>query len=138
MRTAIDSNVISAIFSAESTAKDLINALGHSASQGGLVICPVVYTELHAYPGVTRADIHTFLEKTRITVDWTLERDIWELASERFALYAARRRQHSGNTKRLIADFLVGAHALLRADCLLTLDKRGYRENFGELTLIAV
>lgn len=136
MRTAIDSNVISAIWSGEPSARKLLIELGTSAERGGLVICSAVYAELHAYPGISRADIHAFVEKTRIVIDWAIERDIWEKAAERFAIYATRRRQHSGDPKRVLADFVIGAHALLRADRLVTLDKRGYQQNFSELALV--
>jgi predicted nucleic acid-binding protein len=35
-----------------------------------------------------------------------------------------------GNPKRLLVDFLIGAHAILKDDRLLTLDASCYREDF--------
>jgi predicted nucleic acid-binding protein len=50
MRTAIDTNVISALWSNESAAPKAAQRLGEAKSQGGLLIAPVVYAELLAYP----------------------------------------------------------------------------------------
>src|SRR5436305_572495 len=38
-----------------------------------------------------------------------------------------------GSAKRLLVDFIVGAHALIRADRLLTLDASRYAKDFPEL-----
>ena len=135
MRTAIDTNVISAIWSGERSARTLIADLGAAAERGGLVICPVVYAELLAYPGATGAFVDRFLSDTRLAIDWVIGREIWEKAAERFSAYAERRRRNGSESKRLIADFLIGAHALLQADQLMTMDRARYRADFGELTI---
>jgi predicted nucleic acid-binding protein len=104
---------------------------------GALVISPVVYVELRAYPTATEAIVDRFLEANRIEIDWLIEREIWELAAERFERYAnRRRRQGGGEAKRLTSDFLIAAHAIVRADRLITLDQRRYRADFPELTLV--
>jgi hypothetical protein len=36
----------------------------------------------------------------------------------------------------LVADFVIGAHALLRSDRLLTLDARLYKQDFPDLEII--
>ena len=110
--------------------------LDEAAERGGLVICPVVYAELRGSPRATASYVDGFLDETEIVTDWTFDEAIWRLASERYERYAARKRkQKMGEPKRLIADFLVGAHAMLRADVLLTLDPRPYRRDFAELSL---
>jgi predicted nucleic acid-binding protein len=38
--------------------------------------------------------------------------------------------------KRLLADFIIGSHALAQADRLMTLDPKRYRQDFPELKLI--
>lgn len=136
MRTALDANVISSIWSSEESAPRLLEQLEDALSCGGLVICPVVYAELHAYPRMSRQKIEEFLHSTRVTVDWRIDQEIWCLAGERFAEYAKRRRkQRHDSPKRMLADFVIGAHAQLQADRLLTLDQRRFRHDFPELIL---
>lgn len=137
MRTALDANVISSIWSFEESASRLTEQLGEALLQGGLIICPVVYAELHGYPRMSRDKIEHFLGLTRVVVDWQMDREVWDLAGERFSAYVARRRRqkHSG-PKRLLADFIIGAHAQLRADRLLTLDQQRFRHDFAELILL--
>ena len=136
MRTAIDTNILSALLTGEPNAGQIGQSLDTAGGRGGLVVCPIVYVELRAVPGATPSLIDAFLEQTSIVVEWNLDQAIWQLAAERYEKYAARKRkQRMGEPKRLIADFLVGAHALLRADVLLTLDPRPYRRDFPELAL---
>lgn len=136
MRTAIDTNVISAVWAGESSATAAMISLGNAAMEGSLVICPVIYIELRAYPGATSSFVGGFLEKTHIALDWNLEKPVWVLAAERFQQYAERRRrQEQGEPKRVMADYLVGAHASLHADRLLTFDQRVFRTDFPELRL---
>jgi predicted nucleic acid-binding protein len=78
-----------------------------------------------------------FLAKTGIAVDFSLDEPIWRRAAEGFAAYALRRRRSSGDhPKRLLVDFVIAAHALLRADRLMTLDARRYSQDFPDLRLV--
>lgn len=139
MRTAIDTNLISAIWTGEAAGSRGMNFLSEAESLGSLVISPIVYIELCGYPGVSAELIHRFLDKTRIAVDWTFERDIWQAAAERFQRYTERRRKQGFiQPTRLLADFLVGTHALLRADRFATLDQMVYRTDFPELSLAEI
>lgn len=137
MRTALDTNVLSSIWSGEPSEQAIRIAIHEAAAVGGLVLCPAVYGELRAYPGVTQEFLDNFLAKTRIVVDSELDSAVWRLAAERFAQYAERRRQSKGGIpKRLLADFIVGAHASLRADRLMTLDRERYEREFSELRIL--
>lgn len=137
MRTAIDTNVFSAIWSNEPSARKAIEQLVEARLEGALLISPVVFAELHAYPGATAAYVRDFLEATEVAVDYRLEERVWAETGLRFARYAARRRQSSGaNPKRLLADFLIGAHALVQADRLMTLDPQRYCQDFPEVRLL--
>lgn len=137
MRTAIDSNVFSAIWSNEAGARQAAEQLGEARMEGALLISPVVFAELLAYPGATVAYVRGFLEATGVVVDFRLEERVWTETGQRFARYAVRRRQSSGEgPRRLLADFLVGAHALVQADRLMTLDPKVYRQDFPEVRLV--
>ena len=137
MRTAIDTNILSALWGGESSARRISPFLFAAASAGGLVIHPVVYFEARAHPSASETVVNDFLEKTRIAVDWNIGQEVWLLAAERFEQYVRRRRRQGViEAKRFAADFLVAAHALLRADRLVTLDQRNYRTDFPELILV--
>lgn len=137
MRTAIDSNVFSAIWSWEPSAEKLVAQLGEAKMEGALLVSPFVFAELHAYPGMTETDLRDFLNATGVLIDYRLEERVWSESGLRFARYAVRRRQSSGATpRRLLADFLIGAHALVQADRLMTLDPKRYSEDFPEIRLL--
>lgn len=137
MRTAIDTNILSALWSGERLASAVSEALDQAATDGGLVVCAAVYAELRAHPKAKLDFVDDFLSSTGIAIDFDLGEPVWREASVRFAKYAARRRaSRGGGAKRLLADFIVGAHALLRADRLLTLDQSPYSRDFPELEQI--
>jgi len=73
VRTAIDSNVFSAIWSWESTAEKIVEQLGMARQEGALLISPFVYAELLAYPGAAETHVRGFLEATGVAVDYRLE-----------------------------------------------------------------
>jgi predicted nucleic acid-binding protein len=137
MITALDTNIPSALWSGNPAARSLAASLVRASRDGDLVICGAVYAELLAYPGATAEFVDTFLQNTRVSVEWNLTRDVWAEAGRRFAAYSQRRRRSGGGeSKRLLIDFLVGAHALLRAGRLFTMDASRYRRDFPELELI--
>ena len=137
MRTAIDTNVLSALWSKEPLAPDIARSLGNAKTEGGLVVGAPVYAELLAYPRATESFVNTFLTDTGIDVDFEFPQPVWLEAGRRFARYAKRRRRsrHQG-PRRLLADFIIGSHALTQADRLMTLDPKRYKKDFPELKLI--
>jgi predicted nucleic acid-binding protein len=137
LRTAIDANIFSSIWSNEPTAKHVIEQLMQARKEGALLLSPFAFAELHAHPNVTAGFIPPFMKATGVAVDFKLEESVWSEAGLRFAQYAARRRESTmDGPRRLIADFLIGAHALVQADRLLTLDPKVYRQDFPELRLL--
>lgn len=136
MLSAIDTNVISALWSEEPTAGAMAELLRTARSQGALTVSAPVYAELHAYPGATAVFVEKFISDTGIRVDFDLGDGVWRLAASTFAEYAERRRRSGGGgSKRLLVDFIVGAHAATEADRLLTLDPDRYRTAFPDLRL---
>ncbi len=136
MRTSIDTNILSALWSNEPGSGDIAKRLGEAKQFGAILVSGVVFAELLAYPGATEKFIEDFFAQTGIVLDLSLDDMVWAEAGRRFAKYANRRRKAEGRgPKRLFADFLVGAHALLQADRLMTLDPARYKQDFPELRL---
>jgi predicted nucleic acid-binding protein len=137
MRTAIDTDVLSALWSQEKVAAEVATILGDAKVEGGLVVGAPVYAELLAHPRATERFVSDFLSDTGIVIDFQFEERVWLEAGRRFARYVKRRRRSAVDVpKRLLADFLIGSHALLQADRLMTLDPRRYQRDFPELKLI--
>jgi predicted nucleic acid-binding protein len=137
MRTALDANVISALWSNEPSARAIASNLGTAKQLGALIVSAPVYAELLAHPTYPETSVNAFLAETGISVDFDLSASIWLDAGRRFAKYAARRRRTSAQEpKRFLADFIIGAHALEQADRFMTLDPRRYKRDFPELKLI--
>lgn len=100
------------------------------------MICGVVYAELFAYPSATEQFVKRFIDTTEIQVDFDLGDAAWQDRARSFENYAERRRFNGSLAKRLLADFMVGSHALHRADRLLTLDSSRYKADFPTLKLL--
>jgi predicted nucleic acid-binding protein len=137
MRTAIDANIFSAIWKGESTAALAAQHLAQARQIGSLVICAPVYAELRAFPKASANFVDAFLRTSGVTIDFELDEPVWQETARTFAGYAQRRRR-SGRTEdaRLLADFIVGSHALLKTDRLFTLDKRRFARDFPKLILL--
>lgn len=139
MITALDTNIPSALWSAEPLATEIAKLLARARGDGGLIVCGPVYAELLAYPGASQSFVDDFLQQTQVMIEFDLGDRVWREAGLRYAIYAQRRRRSGGGEpKRLLVDFLVGAHALCRADRLLTIDQSRYRQDFPELKLLGV
>ena len=137
MTTAIDTNVIVALWDAEDTLhRPARAALDKALSEGTLVISGTVYAELLAAPGRTEAFVDRFCEETGIAVVWELREKVWREAGTAFQRYSVRRTKQRGTQpRRILADFLIGAHALVNGYRLLTLDAGIYRVSFPKLQI---
>jgi len=137
MRTALDTNILSPVLSGAPAAATLVTELLRVRSEGALVISGPVFVELSAIPGINFEHTEKVLKETSIAVEFDLGEDVWRLAAAGFSAYALRRRRSSGGSpKRLLVDFLIGAHALLRCDRLMTRDANRYAHDFPALRLI--
>ena len=148
--TSVDTNVIIGLLDDD----DAFNvpakrALQKAAARGALILCAPVYIELCAMPEREDFSLDAFLRKTRIEVDWTLDEAVWRKAGIANARHMARRRQSlktmrrpgAGNemaSKRMAADFLIGAHALVRGAELLTFDKGVFSTYFPGVKVVEV
>lgn len=136
MRTALDTNVLSELLSQQAAASRVSAKLADCKDDGPLVICAVVYAELLAHPKVTEEFLAYLLFKTGIEVDFKLDESVWTEAGRRFARHASRRRMATSHgPRRILADFLIGAHALRACDRLMTFDTKVFETDFPEVRL---
>jgi predicted nucleic acid-binding protein len=137
MRTAIDTNILSLLWSGGPLAATLAAQLARARAEGALVVSPPVFVELSAIPTGDAKRVERLLGEMNVAVDFDLGEDVWRLAATTFAAYAIRRRRSRGGApKRLPADFVIASHALLQADRLMTRDASRYGQDFPTLHLI--
>ncbi|PYV97940.1 MAG: PIN domain nuclease [Acidobacteria bacterium] len=137
MTTAVDTNVVIALWDKDSALSLAAQtALDTAFNRGTLVAAAPVFAELIAAPGRSEAFVNSFFEETGIGIDGELPEQVWRLAGRAFQAYAERRRkQRDAGARRILADFLIGAHALTNGCRLLTLDDRLYRSSFPTLAI---
>jgi predicted nucleic acid-binding protein len=96
-------------------------------------ICPIVRTELQA--STSWSLIEEWLDTQEITVIWDMPRSLWDAAGIAFGKYAVLRR--GGQTsRRIVADFLIAAHAEHHELEMLTFDDTVFKSVFPQVTLL--
>lgn len=131
MITAIDTNVLlDILLPNEKFYNASMRALDDAASDGSLAICDLVYAELCIHFN-TQFECDRFLKGSDIRVE-PLSRGAHFLASRTWRTY----RKQGGQRARILADFLIGAHAQIQATRLLSRDRGFYRKLFPSLSLI--
>jgi predicted nucleic acid-binding protein len=130
MTSAIDTNILlDILLPNEDFYAASADALQIAAAEGSLVICDVVYAELCTHFGIHR-ECDAFLESIEIRVQ-ALTREALFLASRVWRTY----RQQGGKRTRILADFLIGAHAQKQTTHLISRDRGFYRSLFPALKL---
>jgi predicted nucleic acid-binding protein len=131
MITAIDTSVLLDILLPNDAFCDgAVEALEDSVRIGSLVVCDLVYAELCVhFPSQQECD--GFLAANQIRVE-PLTRAAHFAASRVWREY----RRQGGSRARILADFLVGAHAEHQATRLLSRDRGFYRKLFPSLNLV--
>jgi predicted nucleic acid-binding protein len=138
MTTSIDSNIIVALWRQDDPLNDIAaKMLIRARKQGRLIVSAPVYAELMGDPRRTESELNEFLRDTGIFIDWTLDERTWREAGRAYQGYVQRRRSETGTyPRRILTDFLIGAHALVRGYTLLTFDQRLYATAFPTLPII--
>jgi predicted nucleic acid-binding protein len=131
MITAVDTNVLmDVLLPNEAFVRQSTVAIEQAGAEGSLVICDLVYAELCA-AFATQRDCDAFIDDLEVRIE-PLSRAASFLASRTWRAYRAR----GGKRTRILADFLIGAHAQEQTSRLLSRDRGFYRETFPALRLL--
>jgi predicted nucleic acid-binding protein len=132
---SVDTNVILAVLAQREAHHELaVELLRAAGAEGPLFVSPVVYAELMA--SKRPAAMQDFLGMAQISVAWTMPMEVWELAGRSFGDYARKRRSGS-LPRRLLADFLIAAHAAHHGLRVLTFDTTVYDAMFPHLLAVS-
>lgn len=130
MNTALDSSVLWAIVKQEPGHDLWLEVLSEAASEGSLVVSPVVFAEL-APSAASDHRLMEFLAGLNITYV-AISPAAAYLAGTTFQRY----RKAGGPRQHLVPDFLIAAHAQVHADRLAAVDRGYVREWFPKLRLL--
>ncbi len=152
MITAVDTNILLDILIADKKHfTDSKNVIDVHIEKGQLIISEVVYAEL-ASQFAPESELKDFLSSTSIKLVHSNEKAL-ALSGERWKGYSKRRKKelqcsecgkfvtaHCDNCnsiissrQRMVSDFMIGAHALVHADLLLSRDRGFYKTYFKDV-----
>lgn len=131
MTSALDTNVLlDLLIPNPAWMSRSLQAIARAASEGGLVVCEIVFAELCGQ-FQSRKECDSFLEDNAIRVDAS-SREVLHASSTAWRSY----RKQGGKRDRILPDFLVGAHARHQASRLVSRDAGFYREYFHGLAVL--
>ena len=128
---AVDSSVLlDLLIDDEHFAAASSESIGRALSMGEVVVCDAVV-----------AEVQSILDTRETAMDSLADFGIrYAATSEQAAVRAGhmqrRFRDRGGRRERVVADFLIGAHALLQCDALITRDAGFFRDYFKGLKII--
>jgi predicted nucleic acid-binding protein len=128
--TAVHTSVLIDVFGADPTfGARSRDAVRRCLVEGGLIACEVVWAE-------TAAAFSSASAATAALGRLGVTFSALEAAAAADAGTRWRAHRRGAKRERVIADFLIGAHAAHRADRLLTRDRGFYRAAFSDLVVL--
>ena len=128
---AVDSSVLLDVLGGDERFADAsISSVGEALAIGEVVVCDAVIAEVQAMLD-TRETAMDSLSSLGIRYLETSEQ-----AAVRAGHMQRRFRDRGGRRERVVADFLIGAHALLQCGALITRDAGFFRDYFKGLKVI--
>ena len=131
MITAVDTSVLIDVFGADPKFGDAsANMLRRCLNEGAIVACDVVWSETRAaFPSDSR-----FSEALQVLgIEFS---PVSAVAANLAGANWKKYRAGGGRRERVMADFMIGAHATTQCDRLLTRDRGYYRKYFASLTVL--
>lgn len=131
MRAAVDTSVLlDVLLPDDKYVESSLRLLEEHGARGALIICPVVYAEAAAAFSPSSAFEEVAREMGLIYDGFSPEVAI--LAAQMWQDY----RRQGGPRRRIMSDFLIGAHAQLGAELLLSRDRGYFRDYFQGLEVV--
>lgn len=131
MISALDTSVLLDVFAADPVhMRRSLAALRRAAGEGELIACEIVWSEVSAFFPSSMA-ARDALETIQVRFA-PMDADAALTAGAMWGDY----RRGGGKRTRIVADFLIGAHAASHADRLVTRDRGFYRSYFGSLVIM--
>jgi predicted nucleic acid-binding protein len=131
MITAVDTNVLLDVLLDDSTFGEASAVmLERCIKEGRIIACDVVWAETAANY-ISEAEFKKVIDTLGLELS-PLGKESAFLAGGLWKSY----RNDGGKRSRIVADFMIGAHAMTQAQRLLSRDRGFYRKYFKELVLL--